>query len=138
MIAQSGGLSPEHTPADYDAHRLALGVPDSAWDFDTEKVFPHDANMDRINGVDFKKGCFVGQEVVSRMQRKTDVRKRMGLVKLSGTAKAGDDLKAGGRTVGSLLYVNNDLAMAMLRLDRIADATDPITVNDQEVDIPGE
>jgi len=55
---------------DYNAHRLSLGVADSEWDFDSAKVFPADANMELMNGVDFKKGCFVGQEVVSRMKRR--------------------------------------------------------------------
>jgi len=133
LLTDAGTMTPEHTQDDYDAHRLEHGVPDSTWDFETEKAFPHDANMDRLNGVDFKKGCFVGQEVVSRMQRKTEVRKRMGVVALSVNAKAGDELKSGGRTVGSLLYVKADKAMALLRLDRIADATDPILVNEKEV-----
>jgi folate-binding protein YgfZ len=135
LIAESGSLSPENSPTDYDAHRLSLGIPESVWDFETEKVFPADANMDRLSGVDFKKGCFVGQEVVSRMHRKTEVRKRMGVVTLSGDAETGDDLKSGGRTVGKLLHVNGSKAMALLRLDRIAEAENPITVNENEVTI---
>ena len=66
---------------DYYAHRLSLGVVESEWDFETVTTFPADANMDLMNGVDFKKGCFVGQEVVSRMKRMTTVKRRMrGLV----------------------------------------------------------
>ncbi|RZV36258.1 MAG: folate-binding protein, partial [Acidimicrobiales bacterium] len=135
LLAESGALDLENNGVDYNAHRLSLGIPDSAWDFETEKVFPADANMDLLNGVDFKKGCFVGQEVVSRMHRKTEVRKRMGVVKLSGPAEIGDELKSGGRTLGKLLHVHNNHAMALLRLDQIADATDPITVNEHEVTI---
>lgn len=135
LLAKSGSLSPEHEPADYDAHRLELGIPESEWDFETEKFFPADARMDLLNGVDFKKGCFVGQEVVSRMHRKTEVRKRMGVIELSGSAQTGDELKSGGRTLGRLLHVNGNKAMALLRLDRIAEATDAVTVNDKEVTI---
>lgn len=135
LLADRGALNLENNGVDYNAHRLSLGIPDSTWDFETEKMFAADANMDRLNGVDFKKGCFVGQEVVSRMHRKTEVRKRMGLVELTGPAQAGDDLKSGGRTLGTLLYVNDHRAMALLRLDRIADAVDPIVVNDHEVQI---
>ena len=75
---------------DYNAHRLTLGVPDSQWDFETAKVFPADANMDLLNGVNFSKGCFVGQEVVSRMKRMTTVKKRMRGIILEGNAEAGD------------------------------------------------
>ena len=98
-------------------------------------MFPADANMDLLNGVDYKKGCFIGQEVVSRMHRKTEVRKRMRAVKLSGVAEMGDSLKAGGRTVGTLNHVNNGLGIALVRLDRLAATTDAVMVNDHPVQI---
>ena len=140
LLTKDSGLSPEHTPEDYDLHRLSLGVPDSTWDFGTEQMFPADANMDLLNGVDYKKGCFIGQEVVSRMHRKTEVRKRMRAVKLSGTAEVGDSLKAGGRTVGTLNHVrpnlvSNDMGIALVRLDRLAATSDDVLVNDQPVQI---
>ncbi len=124
-------------PDDYDRHRLRLAVPDSQWDFGTEQMFPADANMDLLNGVDYKKGCFIGQEVVSRMHRKTNVRKRMRAVKLPDAAqidaKAGDTIKAGGRTIGTLAHVRGDMGMALIRLDRLAKAGDTLTVNDNTV-----
>ena len=140
FLTESAGLSPEHTPEDYDLHRLSLGIPDSTWDFDTEQMFPADANMDLLNGVDYKKGCFIGQEVVSRMHRKTAVRKRMRAVKLSSSAEAGDALKAGGRTIGTLNHVRpvdgkNDMGIALVRLDRLASTTDSVTVNDTPFEI---
>ena len=145
LLAKSGTLSPEHSPEDYDLRRLSLGVPDSTWDFGTEQMFPADANMDLLHGVDYKKGCFIGQEVVSRMHRKTEVRKRMRGVKLSGPAEAGVTLKAGGRTVGTLLHsranhVSNDmgqknLGIALVRLDRLASATDDVLINDAVCEI---
>ncbi|MCF6275716.1 MAG: hypothetical protein L3J05_08135 [Robiginitomaculum sp.] len=134
-LTKSGSLSPEHGPEDYDLHRLSLGIPDSTSDFDTEQMFPADANMDLLNGVDYKKGCFIGQEVVSRMHRKTEVRKRMRAVKLSGAAQAGDALKSGGRTVGTLNHVRNDVGMALVRLDRLASANDSVLVNDMLAEI---
>ncbi len=134
-IAESGSLSPEHSPEDYDLHRLKLGIPDSTWDFGTEQIFPADANMDLLHGVDYKKGCFIGQEVVSRMHRKTEVRKRMRSVKLSGQAAAGDALKAGGRTVGTLKHVRSGIGMALVRLDRLTSAHDSVLVNDMPVEI---
>ena len=140
FLTKSASLSPEHSSEDYDLHRLSLGIPDSTWDFETEKMFPADANMDLLNGVDFKKGCFIGQEVVSRMHRKTEVRKRMRAVKLTGKAETGDLLKAGTRTVGTLLHVranhvSNDVGIALVRLDRLAVATDDVTINDKAVTI---
>lgn len=134
-LTESGSLSPEHSPEDYDLHRLTLGIPDSMWDFGTEQMFPADANMDLLHGVDYKKGCFIGQEVVSRMHRKTEVRKRMRAVKLSGVAEAGDSLKAGGRTVGTLTHVRNDMGMALVRLDRLANTEDTPTINGEPVTI---
>jgi len=135
LLAEKGALELEGNGVHYDAHRLSLNIPDSTWDFETESVFGHDANMDKLNGIDFKKGCFVGQEVVSRMQRKTEVRKRMGAVKLSGSADIGDDLKADTRPVGKVLHTHDHIAMALLRLDRIKEANGPITINDQPIDI---
>ena len=137
-LTKTQNLSPKHTSEDYDLHRLKLAIPDSMWDFGTEQMFPADANMDILNGVDYKKGCFIGQEVVSRMHRKTTVRKRMRGVKLSGTAQAGDRLKAGGRTVGTLNHVrpnhvrpnhvSSGVGMALVRLDRLASATDDVLI----------
>jgi hypothetical protein len=60
----------------YEAHRLALGVPGPA-DWGTDKTYPIEANFDLLNGVDFKKGCFVGQETTSRMKRRGQIKNRM-------------------------------------------------------------
>lgn len=120
---------------DYDAHRLMLGVPDSEWDFGSSTTFPMDTCMDQLNGVNYSKGCFVGQEVVSRMKRRSDVRKRMKTLRLGGSAECGDPLKLDERTVGHVLHVHGDLAMALVRVDRIADVQAEISVRDQPVEI---
>jgi folate-binding protein YgfZ len=114
---------------DYNAHRLSLGVPDSEWDFETTKVFPADANMDLLNGVNFSKGCFVGQEVVSRMKRMTTVKKRMRGIILEGEAKAGDRILSGERVIGDVLHVHGKMGMAMIRLDRLRAAEIGLTLN---------
>jgi folate-binding protein YgfZ len=106
------------TPEEWDKHRLSLGLPDSQWDFETAETFPHNVNMDRLNGVDFKKGCFVGQEVVSRMQRKTDIRKRLCGIIYMGELD-GTQIKAGERVIGDIVYSKNGQGMAMMRLDRL-------------------
>lgn len=128
---------PKKSTGDWDTHRLSLGVPDSEWDFGVQTTFPADACMDQLNGVDYHGGCFVGQEVVSRMRRMTTVRKRMRGITLNGAAEAGDLLKAGERTVGQILHVNGSQAMALVRLDRLREASvsptvrgEPITVRD--------
>lgn len=119
----------------FDRHRLSLGVPDSEWDFETTSVFPMDANMDLLNGVNYSKGCFVGQEVVSRMKRKSVVRKRMQTLRLNGDANDGDRVMAGEKKVGAILHVNDDLAMALLRVDHLADFEGTLSVGDHITDV---
>ena len=120
---------------DYNAHRLSLGVPDSEWDFETQSVFPADANMDLLNGVNFSKGCFVGQEVVSRMKRMTTVKKRMRSVIIEGDAKAGDRILSGERVIGDVLHTNGKMAMGMIRLDRLRAAEHGLTLNGAPVKV---
>lgn len=120
---------------DWDTHRLSLGVPDSEWDFGVQTTFPADACMDQLNGVDYYGGCFVGQEVVSRMKRMTIVRKRMRGLILDGPAEAGDKILAGERNVGQVLHVNGSMAMALVRLDRLREAEESPTVRGAPVTI---
>ena len=76
---------------DYDAHRIALGIPCGGVDFAYGNAFPHETDMDQLNGVDFEKGCYIGQEVVSRMQHRGSVRTRVVPVVYAGAApEAGD------------------------------------------------
>ncbi len=121
------------TTGDYNAHRLSLGVPDSEWDFASAKVFPADANMDLLNGVNFSKGCFVGQEVVSRMKRMTTVKKRMRGIIFEGDAKAGDRILSGERVIGDVLHTDGKAGMAMIRLDRLRAAEHSLTLNGSPV-----
>ena len=125
------------TEGNYDTHRLSLGIVDSEWDFETGTTFPANSNMDLMNGVDFKKGCFVGQEVVSRMKRMTDVKKRMRSVELTKEAKAGDKIICEGRVVGNLVHVNKNYAMAVIRFDRLKNSKELITVNNNKINILG-
>ena len=130
-------LPTDATIEDYDAHRLSLGVPDSLFDFGSAEIFPHDAAMDELNGIDLKKGCFVGQEVVSRMARLGTVRKRIRAVVLSGAAEAGDTVQSGTRRVGDILHVQGAMASALVRLDRMEAATEGYTVNGAPAEIMG-
>jgi folate-binding protein YgfZ len=109
--------------ADYEARRIALGVPRGGLDFSYGDAFPHETNMDQLGGVDFAKGCFVGQEVVSRMEHRGTARTRIVPVSYEGIApEAGMPVMAGEKNVGTLGSTAGGQGLAMLRLDRVADA----------------
>jgi folate-binding protein YgfZ len=109
--------------ADYEARRIEAGAPLGGLDFAYGDAFPHDANMDLLNGVDFTKGCYVGQEVVSRMKHRGTARKRIARVALDGPAPApGEAVLDGELPVGVLGTVAGGRALAMLRLDRAEEA----------------
>jgi folate-binding protein YgfZ len=111
--------------AAYDAHRIACGVPRGGVDFSYGDAFPHETNMDRLHGVDFDKGCYVGQEVVSRMQHRGTARTRIVRVKLDGARpEAGVEIRAGDKPVGTMGSSADGIGLALMRLDRAADALD--------------
>jgi len=106
----------------YHAHRVALGIPEGGADFPLGDTFPHEACMDQLGAVDFAKGCYVGQEVVSRMQHRGTARSRVVPVRLEGAASPGTEVTAGGKPAGRLGSLAGDRGLALLRLDRVADA----------------
>jgi len=110
-------------PAAYEVHRIALGVPRGGLDFSYGDAFPHETDMDQLRGVDFDKGCFVGQEVVSRIEHRGTARTRVVPVAYDGFApEAGMAVNAGEKAVGTFGSAAQGRALAMLRLDRAADA----------------
>ncbi len=111
----------------YDAARIALGLADSEADLGSGEFFPHEANLDQLGGVSFRKGCYVGQEVVSRMEHRGTARSRILPVKLAGEAPpAGTEIRSGEKQIGTLLSGAGDQALALLRLDRLAEAAGPL------------
>ena len=107
----------------YDAHRIALGIPRGGVDFSYGDAFPHETDMDQLGGVDFAKGCYVGQEVVSRMEHRGIARTRAMTVRYDGAApQAGVAVMAGERQVGTMGSAAAGRGLALLRLDRVADA----------------
>jgi len=105
--------------ADYDAWRLELGVPGPA-DWGSDKTYPIEANFDLLGGIDFKKGCFVGQETTSRMKRRGQIKTRMLPIVFDGEAPAaGAEVLAGTLRAGEVCSGIDGRAMALLRLDRI-------------------
>ena len=119
-----GAVTPDADEADYHAHRIALGIPEGGRDFAFSDAFPHEALMDQLGGVDFKKGCYVGQEVVSRMQHRGTARTRIvPLVFTDGEAPApGSEVTAGARVLGTTGSAAGARALAALRLDRLGEA----------------
>ncbi|MBU1538907.1 MAG: folate-binding protein YgfZ [Alphaproteobacteria bacterium] len=106
--------------ADWQAHRLAVGVPDPAADAPFDKTWPIEANFDLLNGIDFQKGCFVGQETTSRMKRRGAIKTRMLPIAFDGPAPAfGAEILKGDLRAGEVLSGRPGAAMALLRLDRI-------------------
>jgi folate-binding protein YgfZ len=111
--------------ADYDAHRIRLAIPQGGRDFAYGDAFPHEAAMDQLAGVDFQKGCYVGQEVVSRMQHRGTARTRIAGLRFSGAAPLeGAELKAGEKALGRVGSVDAPAgrAIGLLRLDRLEEA----------------
>ena len=108
---------------EYESHRIALGIPCGGVDFSYGDAFPHEADMDQLGGVDFAKGCYVGQEVVSRMEHRGIARTRVVPVHYDGAPpKAGVVVTAGGREVGIMGSAAAKRGLALLRLDRVANA----------------
>ncbi|ETA53865.1 YgfZ/GcvT domain-containing protein [Ponticoccus alexandrii] len=109
--------------ADWDALRVAAGVPESGVEL-TPDTFILEAGFDRLNGVDFKKGCYVGQEVTARMKHKTELRKGLARVRVEGAAPVGTEITAGGKSVGTLFTQAGGHGLAYLRFDRAGPGMD--------------
>jgi tRNA-modifying protein YgfZ len=108
---------------DYHIRRIELGVPEGGRDYMFGDAFPHEALFDQLNGVDFKKGCFVGQEVVSRMEHRGTSRKRVVGVEGEGPLPpSGTDITAAETSIGTLGSVSGTSGLALLRLDRAEEA----------------
>jgi len=106
----------------YEAHRIVLGVPCGGADFAYGDTFPHEADMDQLGGVDFTKGCYVGQEVVSRVEHRGTARSRVLPVAYGEFAPAAGPVMAGDKEIGSLMSTGKGRGLALLRLDRVVDA----------------
>lgn len=123
----------------YDALRIANGVAVSGRDFALQDAFPHDVLLDLNGGLGFRKGCYVGQEVVSRMQHRGTARRRVVIV--SGTADlpaSGTEITAGGKPMGALGSTVGSKGLAIVRIDRAGEAIavgTPILADDAEVSV---
>lgn len=124
-IAEKRAIVAPGARSDYDARRIGLGVPTGGIDFAYGDAFPHEADMDLFAGLDFRKGCYVGQEVVSRMKHRSLVRKRVTPYRAAGGAPApGETIRAGEVEIGVTGSRAGERGLAMIRLDRLADAAE--------------
>ena len=108
-------------PGDFDRFRLQLGIPEST-DLPPDQVFALDAGFEELNGVSFSKGCYVGQEVTARMKHRATARRRFYIVEGDPLPAPGTSIEAEGREVGKISSGKNGLGLALVRLDRVADA----------------
>ncbi len=125
LVDRGGATEIATAPADdWHARRVALGIPEGGRDFAYGDAFPHEALLDQTGGVSFKKGCYIGQEVVSRMQHRGTARTRVVPVVFDGgiAAETGAEAVAGGKPLGRIGSAANGRALALLRLDRVVDA----------------
>ena len=102
---------------DWDALNIAAAIPTSGIEL-TSDSFILEMGFERLNGVDFRKGCYVGQEVTARMKHKTELRKGLAQVTVQGAAEPGTEITADGKSVGTLHSRSGDAALAYLRFDR--------------------
>lgn len=113
----SGESSDDGT--DWDEIRVAHVIPESGIEL-TPETYVLEAGFEDLHGVDFRKGCYVGQEVTARMKHKTELRKGLRQVEVVGAAAPGAEITAGGKAVGTLFTRSGDRAIAYLRLDRVS------------------
>src|ERR1700722_7171059 len=117
-LAQAG-LSPA-TAEDYDRHRLSLGVPDGSRDLEIDKTILLEAGFDELNGVDWQKGCYMGQELTARTKYRALIKKRLFPVRIEGALPApGTSIYKDGQEVGEVRSGSGSRALAMLLLDAV-------------------
>lgn len=126
-------------PQKWHAHRIMLGVPEGGTDFEFSDIFPHDADMDQLNGISFKKGCYIGQEIVSRMEHRGTARKRFVMVAASVPLPGqGADITTDEKTLASLGSTAGSRGLALIRLDKVKAAMDnntPIMCGNAELTV---
>jgi folate-binding protein YgfZ len=106
------------SPAAWRALRVAHVIPESGVELVPEETFILEANFEALNGVDLRKGCFVGQEVTARMKHKTELKRRLVQVRVEGEAPPGTPVTADGKPAGTLFTQEDGIGLAHLRLDR--------------------
>ena len=120
-----GAVKDGSDPHSWQALRIGYGIAESGSDYQLGDAFPHDVLLDETGGVGFKKGCYIGQEVVSRMQHRGTARRRVLIAAATGPLPAsGTELTVAGRPVGALGSVSGKTGLAIARIDRVKAAVD--------------
>ena len=128
----------EASASDYDAHRIALGIPEITKDYPPNDTFAHEANLDTLKSVSFSKGCFVGQEVASRMEHRGTARTRAVIVEASSPLSSTSEITAGDAAIGTIGSTAGKRGIALVRLDRADEAEakgKPLKVGDATIAI---
>ncbi|MCL6229504.1 CAF17-like 4Fe-4S cluster assembly/insertion protein YgfZ [Bartonella bilalgolemii] len=131
-------LIPEYNTY-WDLIRIHYGIAESDQDYEIGKVFPHDINYDQIHGLFFNKGCYIGQEVISRMHHRRTARRRFLVVKSQYPLTSGSTVKAGTKILSQLRTCVKNEALALMRIDHVKEAMEknlqftvddiPVTIN---------
>ncbi len=124
------GPVPQPPVADWDALRVAHLIPETGIELIPDESYILESGFERLHGVDFRKGCYVGQEVTARMKHKTELRKGLVQVEIAGVAPVGTEITADGKAVGTLFTRSGDRALAYLRFDK---ALGPMQAGDATV-----
>jgi len=103
---------------DWDAIRVEHCIPETGIELIADDTYILEAGFERLSGVDFRKGCYVGQEVTARMKHKTELRKGFVTVDIEGSAPIGTDIISNGKVAGQLFTQSGGQAIAYLRFDR--------------------
>jgi tRNA-modifying protein YgfZ len=119
----------------YNDLRLSHGLASSHSDIGSGALFVHEANLDQLNAVSFTKGCYVGQEVVSRTHHRGTARSRILPVQFSGGVEPGTEITSAETRIGTMLSSRNGQGLALIRLDRLAEATQALKANDIRITV---
>ncbi len=118
---------------DWPAFRMALGLSDPGQDFGADALYPIDANLDLLDAIDFHKGCYVGQELTSRMKRRGQIKNRLLPLKTKRKLPKDAEILIGERKVGEVVAAHSELALGLMRLDRLTQME--VTCDGQSVEV---
>ena len=141
IIGDSFGFAytPQAENADTDAwvaFRFQHGLSDPGVDFVKDELYPIDANLDLLDAIDFHKGCFIGQELTSRMKRRGQIKNRILPLRHDGQLVQGAEILLGERRIGEILNTRDGASLGLMRLDRLEGAQATSNGTDLEIDMP--
>lgn len=133
-VAELGTRMAQAPFGDFDRHRIALAVPDGARDLEIDKAILLENRFEELGGVDFQKGCYVGQELTARTKYRGLVKKQLTVVRMEGDPPApGTPILQAGREVGTVRSSADGMALALLRLDRAPGTAEPLQAGNTRI-----